>query len=299
MRKANKIMMAIVAILLSLVLFTTCILSGVFAKYAISRDRKVVLGIDEFGVTLEAWLDDDFKAYLAETYPDTDYDTIVENLSATDESLKLKVELGTFDVFPGIDFSEAIHFKISGTAKVPLKLSIVPYLSVTTARFEVPTGVAGLAATTKFFPLGFTCGAKKSTNAYGITDTCKPWLTGSAFTSAEAENAIADGLVSMFDVKLDTSGADDCVYKKFDVNTPIVLHPKDSSGKVYNGENGTTRIDVSEFALGFYWPLEYEDHATYSKEELNEIEVAMSKNGKDKTTSFGYTVIIEQLQSYS
>ena len=52
MRRANKILMATVAILLCLVLITTSVLSGVFAKFAIKKNTTTTIKLEKFGVTL-------------------------------------------------------------------------------------------------------------------------------------------------------------------------------------------------------------------------------------------------------
>ena len=70
MKKLNRIMMATVSILLSLVLMSTCIVSGVFARYAIKKGAKVDMSFKKWGITIEPGSD------VAATYTMSD-DTVV------------------------------------------------------------------------------------------------------------------------------------------------------------------------------------------------------------------------------
>ena len=53
MKKVNKIMMATVAILLSLVLISTSLVSGIFAKFVIKKEVGVPIKFKNFGVTMQ------------------------------------------------------------------------------------------------------------------------------------------------------------------------------------------------------------------------------------------------------
>lgn len=57
MKKANKILMAAVAILLSLVLISTSVLSGVFAKFVITDKADISVGFTKWGITIDAGSD--------------------------------------------------------------------------------------------------------------------------------------------------------------------------------------------------------------------------------------------------
>ena len=52
MRKFNKILMMTVAILLTFVLISSCILSGTMAKFVVSKDATTTATLSAFGVTL-------------------------------------------------------------------------------------------------------------------------------------------------------------------------------------------------------------------------------------------------------
>ena len=53
MRRANKIFMATVAVLLCLVLISTSIVSGVFARFAITKKAETTVKLEQFGVEIK------------------------------------------------------------------------------------------------------------------------------------------------------------------------------------------------------------------------------------------------------
>ena len=53
MQKKNKIMLKAVAILLSLVLITTCIVSSTFAKFVIQKSTKTEMTLEAYGIVLD------------------------------------------------------------------------------------------------------------------------------------------------------------------------------------------------------------------------------------------------------
>ena len=78
MRKANKIIMATVSTLLTLILVSSCILSGLYAKYVTKESSLVTVGFKKFGVTITHGTD-----------LNTQYDT-----SARDGIVEIKVNTG-------------------------------------------------------------------------------------------------------------------------------------------------------------------------------------------------------------
>ena len=111
-RKANRILMAIVLILLCLVLMTTSIVSGIFAKYTISKQVLMMFSFESFGVTIKIipseWLK---KAVAAD---DIHFD----------ESGNLTVS--NLLMHPGDNFKDALKFQIGGkpTADAELKVEV-------------------------------------------------------------------------------------------------------------------------------------------------------------------------------
>ena len=75
--------MAAVAILLSLVLITTSIVSSTLAKYVVSKSVSGKFTFEEFGVTVGMELSDELKAIVDPDYADTPYyDSITLELNS-------------------------------------------------------------------------------------------------------------------------------------------------------------------------------------------------------------------------
>lgn len=110
MQKKNKIMLKAVAILLSLVLITTCIVSSTFAKFVIQKSTKTEMTLEAYGVTL-----------------DLDVAQALKNACTVEEKVNgnsLTVTLTNLTLAPGDDFSESIIFALSGAATTRTKLNV-------------------------------------------------------------------------------------------------------------------------------------------------------------------------------
>ena len=111
-RKANRILMAIVLILLCLVLMTTSVVSGIFAKYTISKQVLMMFSFESFGVTIDIIPSEGLK------------DTVgVENIKL-DAGGNLTVS--NLLMHPGSDFKDALKFQIKGkpTADAELRVEV-------------------------------------------------------------------------------------------------------------------------------------------------------------------------------
>ena len=281
MRKSNRIMIKVVAVLLILVLFTSTVVSGTLAKYVIQKDATTSVKFEQYGVVVKAWLDEDFKKALGIKNSDARID-----LLASDDGVA--VEFGNVLMHPGYDYSKAIHFEITGTSTRPINVNI--YTDITLKYSSIFQTVAG-SDNSKMLPIGFTF-------SYGTTDPqyiVKPWaLADARVTDTNIEDAIVTGLSEVIDVTNYTNDTihGECATKRdIAAGTPIVFHPKNAEGTVDNS------VSINEFALGFHWPMDYNEHPTLSAEELGELEVQMVNNGqakRNKKLTFKFTVKVEQ-----
>lgn len=102
MRKVNKIMMATVSTLLTLILVSSCILSGLYAKYVTKESSLVTVGFKKFGITITHGTD-----------LNTQYDT-----SARDGIVEIKVNTGESKLIaPGTRGAFA-WFRVKGSPEV-------------------------------------------------------------------------------------------------------------------------------------------------------------------------------------
>lgn len=263
MRKINKIMMMTVAILLSLVLITSSVVSGTLAKYTTSSSSSDSARVAKWGVTVEASYGKTFKNAMD-----------AAKIKPNDDGIQITIDNDNFRMGPGDDFSDAIHFKITGTAEVKLMVKITADASyktdTSTSGFKVPKDVAGLTEATVCIPFGLTLGVN-GTNKYCVNPCA------SQRTEAGTAQAIRDRLG--FEYKAAAGEVKTpYAYKVFDPNTPITF--------------GTSGVSVNEFELGFKWPKTYE----YNGSEANYDEVCtwLTQN-RNPVFTMNYIVTIEQV----
>ena len=118
MKKANKILMASVAILLSLVLITTSVVSGVFAKFAIKKNTTTTMKLEKFGVTMEVIAPDD--------------------AIKVNDGENVSVTLPNVTIHPNFPANSIVQFKFSGTTNVITNLKVAIDVELSD-KFFVPT----------------------------------------------------------------------------------------------------------------------------------------------------------------
>ena len=107
-RRANRILMAIVLLLLCLVLMTTSIVSGIFAKYTVQKQILLTLGFESFGIKVEAYVRDDIRELVGSGYSDNSGHITVSNLWMN----------------PGDSFEDAVTFKVTGKPTTGARITI-------------------------------------------------------------------------------------------------------------------------------------------------------------------------------
>lgn len=258
MRKINKIMMITVSILLTLVLITSSVVSGTFAKYASSGQSSATARVAKWGAVVE------ITANRPEGVTGTDGDAIIFSTDA----LKMA---------PGSNFSDVVELKFSGTAEVRLKVKITATVNCVDSKIAIPASVAG--KDTCFIPMGITIKENKNDTTFGYLSN--PWLEKTSTNGSiatELQNAIASGFAEKvvgFTAKGNTAE------KEFAPNAPIEF--------ILNGKA------VSSFYLGFEWPSGYTNNATpyeYSKIAAH----IMGNFPDDANIGITYTVTVEQVR---
>lgn len=107
-------MMRIASVLLVVVLLTTSVISGTFAKYITSDDAQDSARVAKFGVVVTA---------AGSLFDDTYINVAGENIPA--DSGELTVEASAKAVAPGTQNKDGITFTLSGTPEVDVKLDVV------------------------------------------------------------------------------------------------------------------------------------------------------------------------------
>ena len=116
-RKANKIVMAILLILLCLVLMTTSVVSGIFARFTEERKISMMLGFESFGVKVDIKFSDKLMELTQNQEP---------KLEITGDGTA-HVVIKTLLLHPGDSYDDAITFEISGkpTSDAEVKINTI------------------------------------------------------------------------------------------------------------------------------------------------------------------------------
>ena len=160
MRRANKILMATVAVLLCLVLISTSIVSGVFARFAITKKAETTVKLEQFGVTIELTPDPNLVGY------------IQENLTVN-KGDSVSITLSGVELIPGNNFYKALNVQVGGTPNVDVDFTITCEVDYDyESAYFVPSEISGYEEARPFMPIGYTVwlpGEKTQVNI------CAPW----------------------------------------------------------------------------------------------------------------------------
>ena len=287
MRKENKILMMVVSSLLCLTLISSCLVSGIFAKYVTTSTTQSRVTFKKMGVNVDVIVNKTALEALGATV----------NLPAADS---YAVKAGTYSVtisnlpiYPGIGadpnkddsdtndvdgiYNNLVTFAFSGTANMPVKVSIGTDIAYTNLNLKV----SGTDASA-YLPIGFSCNAGNySNNVFTLQETfCmgSPGVTGDSTTATNRAIKIADNFRTKFGLTQD----ENYVSKGFSASAtaPINFTISDNDKTTDKSGAGT----VNAFSEGIYWPFSSND----SKDTW------IVENNPNGSISITYTVKVEQ-----
>ena len=288
MRKANKIIMATVAILLCLVLITTSVASGIFAKFVVTKSGEATITFTKFGVTVTMSASglnkfDSKNKVSAETFKSTGGVITISGLTLA----------------PGDYYGNAVKFTFSTKPSVTAKIVITPTITfydangnvVTDAIYNVPASTikwtdGEYMAAKSYMPIGFTFHYDSSLMV-DANYACKPWSNYA--TSADLQNAIAEGIEGK--IAPGGNAATDATVSRANNAVTIGNYSKAINFKITDASNDTT-TNRTYFHMGFAYPLEYgsspEEKAVYDK--ISEY-LAQTYSGYSMTISYSVQVL--------
>ena len=294
MRRANKILMATVAILLCLVLITTSVASGIFAKFVVTKSGEATIKFTKFGVTVT--MDASGLSKLGATVN-----------AETFKSTGGVITISGLTLAPGDAFPNAIKFSFANTPTVKVKVLIIPTITfydangdvVTNAIYKVPAstirGTDGkYLSATSYMPIGFTFSWNDTASTVAdATYACLPWSNYT--TSADIQNAVAQGIANKItDAPNATAPSDRSGKIVYDGNVVTIgdYNKKTINFDIYDAKNSTT--NRTYFHLGFAYPLEHgsspEEKAVYDK-----ISEYLAETYKDYSMTISYSVQVLQV----
>ena len=117
-RKANKIVMAILLILLCLVLMTTSVVSGIFARFIEERKISMMLGFESFGLKVEVFIPQYIQDIAGVSYNEGENPNTKEGY----------VTLSNLWLCPGDAYLDAVTVRVTGKPTTNAKITITPTL---------------------------------------------------------------------------------------------------------------------------------------------------------------------------
>jgi hypothetical protein len=273
MRRANKILMATVAVLLCLVLISTSIVSGVFARFAITKKAETTVKLERFGVEIKLTPDPNLVGYIQEDLTVNKGDSVSITLSGVDMAI-------------GDSFLQALKVEIGGEPTVPVELKIachVNYDDSEDGSYWVTSDISKANSDLLFMPLGFTMDWAANT-ASGTTYICHQYHNKN---SNELEEIIVRNIYNKLYGK--SYDANKCPYVDFDTNTDYYFT------KSYGAKLPISGVE-NEFYLGFNWPHKYSNSSTTNWDyDAIATHISEKASAANSRITFAYTFSIVQV----
>lgn len=274
MRKVNKILMAIVAILLTLVLISTSLVSGIFARFVVTKQASTVVSLERFGVELKLT-------------PNANLKSTEQKLSQAGDTISVQF---TSDLLMGDTVYDALKVEVTGTPNVKVKFRMTCTVEYDwNGVYKVSdNSIYGTAAGNYYMPLGYTIGFNKDDNGK-ITDwqyVCRPYQNR---TQSKIEEIIIRNTAKNLELGLnfDTDGSE----------TPKV---EVSSGNYdyYFEKEFSSEITgkINCFYMGFDWlgSVVYNKKTYPTEDEATNNLIATYFSEQNSPIQFKYTFHIEQ-----
>lgn len=286
MQKRNKVILALVSMLLTLVLISSCLVSEVFAKYVNKKIAKTTVGFEAFGVNVELTVDPTLEALVG-----------ANNVVWTGVGDTRSVTINNLQMVPGDAFYDALKVQVSRTPNVPVEFKMacsVDYAwqkvdGKTDGTYVVPDYISGYTSDTYLMPLGFTIhledecrtndGNDESVDIAedNVTDICRPWHNK---TPDEIEDAIIRNAAN----KIFNAG-----FKTTDLAP--VENGSSYYAKSYAAGTAITG-NVNSFYLGVRWPLTFNTKLNSKTLDYDKIATHLSEQAAPIT--FTYTFSLTQ-----
>ena len=266
MKKVNKILMIVTSILLSLVLISTCIVSGTLAKFVITKDATTVVALKRFGVTMNV------------RYKDSETNTVTIDSGVNSVTLTC----APVHVYPGFDDKSTVLFAFDGTLNVPAILKIRVEVELDDAFYISSDDFTSLSSEypgdKAYMPVAFRVGTVSSLSSTTLNGSSmvSSWLSNSTNTTdpvGALEGIIEDNFYLRFKDTLgmnNQTGQDNKYsWKEFSQNDSITF------GKANVSQTSGAALGPG-FGIGIYWPWTQESSQslieTWLSEELSDVD---------------------------
>ncbi len=261
MRKVNKILMATISILLCLVLISTSVVSGIFAKYVVTKKGQSIVSLEAFGVTLSV----SHRTELP--------DGVTVNTTENHAQNTVSVEVKNLQLAPGDSIDDVVIFQVADTPNVPkVDFKLKVNVAMTNCSVGTDANLPDITGEKNYMPIGFT--AKNADNATSV-EVLSPWsVVGDASSQA---NAIGQGIRSKFSA-LAFSG-----------------NESEITSRIW--DNDSTALKFNYLSFGFNCYLDGPLNAPDGQDPENEAEahrIQTYLQARNATITVTYTVTLQQ-----
>lgn len=268
MSKVNKILMATVAILLTLVLISTSVVSSVFARFTIKKQASTVVGLEKFGVSIKLTPNDSLKS-------------TEQKLSQAGDTISVKF---TSDLLMGQKVYDALKVEVTGTPNVNVKLRISCKVDFEQTKFTVDDNdIYGAAAGNKYMPLGFTARFDQDNDG--------------SVESGEREYVCRPYQIPTDEYYIDEIITRNIANKVFGFEYARNETPKDATTGYYFDQEFSKKIEgrINCFYLGFDWLSQYSNnHPTNDANTNNLVATHLAEKAAGSRIIITYTFHVEQ-----
>ena len=236
------------------------------------------------------------------------------------------VTIDNLVMYPGDDFSQAVNFsflkynKDSGeyensVAQVPVEVRITTDFNFTYESFKVTAEefpyIADRLKTDvsaeHFFPIGVKFTALQNTgNPYNyIANT--PWRDVGPLGVEKTVSQIISRYIDTQYVDVTNTTGPDYSYKTFNAGDEVYFQPDNATDFKNNASYATNGVEITDFDLGFYWPMTHEtnkrlynnstndDKKYYTPAEIDEIGTWLMSQNRNFAVSVTFSVSVEQI----
>lgn len=307
MRKVNRIMMATVSVLLALVLLTTSILSGVYAKFMETDEASIkAAGFKALGVSVDLTFDETkiskHDITVSPSYEDAENKE--EAIEADKKDGQYTVTLSGVRLAPGDNLDDLVKFHVYGTPNVDVKVNIDVDIFYNVASFTLAKDAGNLKEGDVYVPLYFTLGlgenssekmniyvpraieaSKANVTAYGDEIECTMFYKSNTFPTNDGVR-LSEAFTNVnYTGSRNTSTTP--VSTDFSIEQVIKLGSNQTRSAVgfKRGE-----ITYNHLNFGFNWPFEVSANN-------NKIDAQLCSQTAQPTFDISFTVTVEQIQS--
>ena len=263
MKKFTKRLTMIVAILLSLVLLTSSIVSTTLAKYVVAKSAQVTATLQDFGLTVT----------LESNTQDGNYILTKDEVSSKQKGDSVSIKFTDVILKPGDEtYKNAIKASIGGKANVPAKVLIAIDITCDDGAFKLTGEYSSDYKTTSkvYNPIMFCVNAQ----ALGTAGVLHSVDSDDKALEEASETAIANAIKT-----------------KIVAGTGITANnPTDRVGggkEIIGTIEKSADVALNDIGIGFYWP---DDTSTT---DASEIETFISNN-ENATFTITYTITVQQ-----